>query len=141
MLERTFLLFEELSQGFVVLLSLYELFGCELAYIKSAFFLSLPEYEATLFENKKNKVTVDLAKQILSEALPLLEAAESFDNDTLYSLLLTVAEKLACKSGAVMWSLRIAVSGLAVTPGGATEIMEVVGKEEAIRRIKLALEK
>ena len=108
---------------------------------KSAFFLALPAYDASLFINKKNKVTPELAKEVLTLALPLLEKAESFDNDTLYALLLKVAEELGCKSGAVMWCLRIAVSGLAVTPGGATEIMEVIGKDEALRRIALALQK
>ncbi|MBQ8908242.1 MAG: glutamate--tRNA ligase [Clostridia bacterium] len=108
---------------------------------KSAFFLALPEYDTSLFINKKNKVTPELAKEVLTLALPLLEKAESFDNDTLYALLLKVAEELGCKSGAVMWCLRIAVSGLAVTPGGATEIMEVIGKDEALRRIALALQK
>ena len=86
-------------------------------------------------------MTPELAKEVLTLALPLLEKAESFDNDTLYALLLKVAEELGCKSGAVMWCLRIAVSGLAVTPGGATEIMEVIGKDEALRRIALALQK
>ena len=108
---------------------------------KSAFFLSLPEYDLSLFENKKNKVTPESALNILRTALPLLEKAETFDNDSIYNLLLSVAEELSCKSGAVMWSLRIAVSGMAVTPGGATEIMEVIGKEESLRRIRLALQK
>ncbi len=108
---------------------------------KSAFFLSLPEYDLSLFENKKNKVTPESALNILRTALPLLEKAETFDNDSIYNLLLSVAEELSCKSGAVMWSLRIAVSGMAVTPGGATEIMEVIGKEESLRRIHLALQK
>ena len=106
---------------------------------KSAFFFSLPDYGKELFANKKNKVTPESAMEILRAALPLLEAEESFTNDSLYALLLALAEKLGVKSGAVMWSVRIAVSGLAVTPGGATEIMEILGKEESLRRIRLAL--
>ncbi|MBP3436869.1 MAG: glutamate--tRNA ligase [Clostridia bacterium] len=108
---------------------------------KAAFFLALPDYDKSLFENKKNKVTPDLALAVLQEALPLLEQLTVFDNDSIYNALLQIAEKLSCKSGAVMWSLRIAVSGLAVTPGGATEIMEVIGKEETLRRIGVALAK
>ena len=108
---------------------------------KCAFFRVLPDYEPVLFENKKNKVTLELAKTILEAAIPALAAAEAWDNDTLYATLLTIAEKLGCKSGAVMWAVRIAVSGMAVTPGGATEIMAVVGKEESLFRMKIALAK
>lgn len=108
---------------------------------KCAFFRALPDYEPVLFENKKNKVTLELAKQILAAALPVLSEVASWDNDSLYAALLSVAESLACKSGAVMWAVRIAVSGMAVTPGGATEIMAVVGREESLARIRIALEK
>ena len=108
---------------------------------KIGFFLSLPEYDASLFANKKNKVTPDGAKEILAAALPVLSALEDFSNDSLYTALLSLAESLGVKSGAVMWSLRIAVAGLAVTPGGATEIMEVLGKEETLARLAIAMEK
>jgi len=108
---------------------------------KIAFFLELPDYDISLFANKKNKVTEENAKELLTAALPALEAVEDFQNDALYAALLAVAEKLGVKSGAVMWVIRIAVAGLAVTPGGATEIMEVLGKEETLRRIHIALEK
>ena len=108
---------------------------------KMSFFLSLPEYDASLFPNKKNKVTEESAKEILRAALPVLEGVNDWTNDTLYAALLSLAEGLAIKSGAVLWCLRIAAAGLAVTPGGATEIMEVLGKEESLRRIAIALNK
>lgn len=108
---------------------------------KCAFFRTLPEYEPTLFENKKNKVTLELAKSVLEAALPVLSNVATWDNDTLYAALLSVSEALACKSGAVMWAVRIAVSGMAVTPGGATEIMAVIGREESLSRMKTALAK
>ncbi len=108
---------------------------------KLAFFTALPEYEKELFENKKNKITLENAPVILNEILPALEAVTSFDNDSLYSALLSVAEKLSAKAGAVMWCARIAAAGIPVTPGGATEIMEVIGKEESIERIKKAISK
>ena len=92
-------------------------------------------------ENKKNKVTLPLAQTVLAEALPILEALDKWDNDTLYHALLALAEKLGCKSGAVMWCLRIAVSGMAVTPGGATEIMAAIGREESLRRLAVSVEK
>ena len=106
-----------------------------------AFFLSLPDYDASLFANKKNKVTEESAREILKEALPTLEAVEDFKNDVLYEALLALAERLGVKSGAVMWCVRIAAAGLAVTPGGATEIMEVLGKEETLSRLAVALQK
>lgn len=108
---------------------------------KISFFIALPEYEAELFVNKKNKVTLENAPVILREALATLEAQDKFDNDSLYASLVSLAEKLEIKSGTLMWCIRIAVSGMTVTPGGATEIMEVIGKEEAVSRIKKALAK
>ena len=108
---------------------------------KILFLRQLPDYTADLFPNKKNKVTADSAKAVLAAALPLLSAQEDFTNDALYQALLSLSEKLACKSGAVMWCVRVAVSGMAVTPGGATELMEVLGKEETLRRLTVALNK
>lgn len=108
---------------------------------KISFFISLPEYSAELFVNKKNKVTLENAPEILKEALPVLEVQSEWNNDALYSSLVALSEKLAIKSGTLMWCLRIAASGMAVTPGGATEIMEVIGKDETISRIKTAIAK
>lgn len=108
---------------------------------KGELFRSLCEYDAALFENKKNKVTQEGAAAILKAALPCLEAVEQWDNDTLYAALLQLAEQLGCKSGAVLWCLRIAASGMTVTPGGATEIMSVIGKEESLRRLTVAIAK
>ncbi len=109
---------------------------------KMSFFLSLPEYDKELFLNKKNKISeFETPKKVLVEALSILESTESFDNDTLFANLTPLSEKLGLKTGAVMWCIRIAVSGLMATPGGATEIMEVIGKEESLARIKIAIEK
>ncbi len=108
---------------------------------KSAFFRALPAYDVALFENKKNKVTGENAPTILHVAADALRAVDTWDNDTLYATLLHTAETCGCKSGAVMWCLRIAVSGMAVTPGGATEIMAAIGKEESLARIAVACEK
>ena len=108
---------------------------------RMAFFISLPEYEKELFLNKKNKIAdFDIVKTVLTEAQDVLSDVESFDNDTLFASLIPIAEKLAIKTGTLMWCIRIAVSGMAATPGGATEIMEVIGKEESLMRIRKALE-
>ena len=107
---------------------------------KMAFFISLPEYDKELFLNKKNKIQdYDIVKTVLIEAKSTLEGLSAFDNDTLFSALTPIAEKLAIKTGTLMWCIRIAVSGLGATPGGATEIMEVIGKEESLKRIDFAL--
>ena len=108
---------------------------------KMAFFLELPEYEKELFLNKKNKIAdFDIVKTVLTEAKEILSGVDSFDNDTLFASLMPIAEKLGIKTGTLMWCVRIAVSGMAATPGGATEIMEVIGKSESLSRISRALE-
>ena len=109
---------------------------------KMAFFLALPEYDKELFLNKKNKIAdFDIVTTVLTEAKAVLENVSSFDNDTLFAALMPIAEKLAIKTGTLMWCIRIAVSGLSATPGGATEILEVIGKEESLSRIDAALAK
>ena len=109
---------------------------------KMAFFISLPEYDKELFLNKKNKIAdFDIVKTVLSEAKEILSSLTAFDNDTLFASLMPIAEKLQIKTGTLMWCIRIAVSGMAATPGGATEIMEVIGKEESLKRIDIALSK
>ena len=109
---------------------------------KMSCFIELPDYEKELFFNKKNKISdLDVVKNTLVEALSVLSTVESFDNDTLFASLLPLAEKLGIKTGALMWCVRIAVSGMAATPGGATEIMEVIGKSETLSRIEKAISK
>ena len=109
---------------------------------KMSFFITLPEYEKELFYNKKNKITeLDTVKNTLIAAKDVLQGVESFDNDTLFAALMPLTEKLGMKTGALMWCVRIAVSGMAATPGGATEIMEVIGKSETLSRIDTAIAK
>ena len=106
------------------------------------FFITLPEYEKELFLNKKNKIAdFEIVKTVLGEAKTILTEVTSFDNDTLFASLMPIAEKLQIKTGTLMWCVRIAVSGMTATPGGATEIMEVIGKEESLARIDKALAK
>ena len=70
----------------------------------------------------------------------LLEAQEDYSNDALYAALAGYVEKKGCKNGYVMWPIRTAVSGKQTTPAGATEIMEVLGKEESLARIRRGIE-
>ncbi|MBE6537738.1 MAG: glutamate--tRNA ligase, partial [Ruminococcaceae bacterium] len=109
---------------------------------KMSFFITLPEYEKELFLNKKNKIAdFDVVKTVLEAAKSILSAVSSFDNDSLFSALMPLSEALGMKVGGIMWCIRIAVSGMAATPGGATEIMEVIGKDESLARIDTALAK
>ena len=103
-------------------------------------FISLPEYEKELFLNKKNKISeFETVKLVLTKAREILADVDSFDNDTLFSALSPLTESLGLKTGTIMWCVRIAVSGMTATPGGATEIMEVIGKDESLSRIDSAL--
>ena len=109
---------------------------------KMSLFISLPEYEKDLFLNKKNKISeFDTVKLVLTNAREILGKVDSFDNDTLFAALAPLTESLGLKTGTIMWCIRIAVSGMAATPGGATEIMEVIGKDESLSRIRSALAK
>ena len=105
------------------------------------FFQELPDYDTALYAHKKMKTTAESSLEVLEELLPRLEAQEDYSNDALYSVLTAYVAEKGCKNGYVMWPVRIAVSGKAMTPAGATEIMEVLGKEESLKRIRTAVEK
>lgn len=100
------------------------------------FFQELPEYDASMYEHKKMKTTKESSLEVLKELLPVLEAQEDYSNDALYQLLVSFVDKKGCKNGAVLWPVRTAVSGKQMTPAGATEIMEILGKEESLERIR-----
>ena len=91
------------------------------------------------YTNKKNNTTPELCLRILQEVQPLLAACEDWQNDTLFELLKAYAAESGVKAGAVMLAVRLAVARQAVTPGGATELMEVFGKAESLARIELAM--
>ncbi|MDO4978342.1 MAG: glutamate--tRNA ligase [Eubacteriales bacterium] len=105
------------------------------------FFQEVPEYDIALYNNKKNKCNPEKSLAILQDLLPLLEGQEDYSNDALFELLKGYAAEKEMKAGLVMWPIRTAVSGKQMTPGGATEIMEIIGKDETIARVKAAIEK
>lgn len=100
------------------------------------FFEELPEYDVAMYTHKKMKTNAQTSLEVLQEILPVLEAQEDYSNDALYQTLLKYVEQKGCKNGYVMWPIRTAVSGKQMTPGGATELMEVLGKEESLARIR-----
>lgn len=104
------------------------------------FFEELPEYDVAMYTHKKMKTNAQTSLEVLQEILPVLEVQEDYSNDALYQTLLKYVEQKGCKNGYVMWPIRTAVSGKQMTPGGATELMEVLGKEESLARIRKGIE-
>ena len=104
------------------------------------FFEAVPEYDTAMYGHKKMKTNEETSLEVLKEILPRLEAWDDYSNDALFGLLKGFAEEKGYKNGYVMWPVRTAVSGKQNTPGGATEIMEVLGKAESVERIKNAIE-
>lgn len=104
------------------------------------FFETLPEYDPEMYCHKKMKTTKESSLEVLTELLPILEEQTDYSNDALYQTLLAYVEKKECKNGYVMWPVRTAVSGKQMTPAGATEIMEILGKEESLNRIRKGIE-
>ena len=94
-----------------------------------------------MYCHKKMKTNEENSLELLKSVLPVLEAQEDFSNDALFETLKAFAGEIEKKVGYVMWPIRTAISGKQNTPGGATEIMDVLGKEESIARIKKAIEK
>ncbi len=108
---------------------------------KLDFFDSLPDYDKELFIHKKSKSGLESSKQALELMLQRFEALESWDDESIMNAMLALAQELGVKNSVVMWPVRIAAAGKAVTPGGAVEICRILGREETLRRLKLGLEK
>jgi len=107
----------------------------------TAFLAELPAYESALFINEKSKSSLETSRQILEHAIPLLDVLEPWTNETIFACLKTFASEAGFKVGAVMWPIRTACSGLEATPGGATELADLLGKEETLNRLRLGLAK
>ncbi len=105
------------------------------------FFEELPDYDIAMYTHKKMKTNAETSLKVLNDVLPLLEEQEDYSNDALYELLSKYVADTGVKNGYVMWPIRTAVSGKQTTPGGATELMEVLGKEESLARIRRGIQK
>ena len=108
---------------------------------KVDFFDALPEYGVDLFTNKKSKTNSEVSLEMLQQVCPVLEALPDWSQDAIHGALVGLAEKLSVKNATLMWPVRIAAAGKAVTPGGAVEICRILGRDETLRRLKLGLEK
>jgi glutamyl-tRNA synthetase len=108
---------------------------------KLGFFDALPDYDNSLYVHKKSKSDEASSREMLTAALPVLEAIEAWDDAHIHDAMVSLAETLEVKNAKLMWPVRIAVTGTAVTPGGAVEICRILGKEETLRRIRNGLER
>ena len=108
---------------------------------KVDFFDALPEYSTELFVHKKSKSDEASAKEVLQRILPVFAALPEWNDESIMNAMVSLAGELGAKNAKVMWPVRIAAAGKAVTPGGAVEICRILGREETLRRINIALEK
>lgn len=100
---------------------------------------SLPEYDNSLYEHKKMKTDAGTAKEALSAALPVLEGLDNWTVEGIHDAMFGLIEKLGVKNGRMLWPLRVALSGVPVSPGGGIELAAILGKDESIERIKKGL--
>ncbi len=105
------------------------------------FLADLPEYSAELFTNQKSKSTLESSRVVLDAVIPLLETLEAWSNEGLFEVLKAFALEKGFKVGTVMWPIRTALSGQETSPGGATELAALLGKDESLRRISIGLSK
>lgn len=108
---------------------------------KIDFFDELPDYDTALFIHKKSKSDETTSLAMLQKMLPVFETLPAWTDENLLAAMTDMAEKCSCKNSVVMWPVRIALSGKAVTPGGAVEIAKILGRDECLRRLRLGAEK
>ena len=108
---------------------------------KVDFFDALPDYDPELFTNKKSKTNPEVSRAMLEAAIPMLEGLPGWSQEAIHDGLVALAEQLGVKNATLMWPVRIAAAGKAVTPGGAVEICHILGKDETLRRLRLGLDK
>lgn len=106
-----------------------------------SFFRELPDYSPEAFVNKKSKTTLENSADMLKAAIPVLQELQDWSLIGVHDAMMPLAQQLGVKNGTLLWPVRIAASGLVVTPGGAFEILCILGKEESLRRLHLGLQK
>jgi glutamyl-tRNA synthetase len=108
---------------------------------KVAFLTEFNDFDNALYENNKQKSSVEVAKTLLPTIIETLNGIDNFTNDVIFATLSEKANELGVKSKTLFYVMRIALTGLEVTPGGATEIADILGKEECVKRLTLSLNK
>ncbi len=105
------------------------------------FFDELPPYDAALYEHKKSKSTRESSLEMLKVSLEVLLNVGEWTEEAIRDALMQRIAELGIKNSQLFWPLRIAVSGREVTPGGATEIADILGCEETLRRVRAGIDK
>ena len=106
-----------------------------------SFFREQPDYSVDFFVNKKSKTTLENSPKMLEASLEVLEQLPQWELNVIHDCLIELAAKLEVKNGTLLWPVRIAAAGTLVTPGGAMEILTLLGREEALRRLRAGLAK
>jgi len=106
---------------------------------KLLFLAEFGEFDSALYENQKQKTDAETAKEILPLVREKFVAVSEWDNQHLYQSLIELAQEKGLKNGKVLWPARIALTGRAATPGGASEIAEILGKDETLRRLDMSI--
>jgi glutamyl-tRNA synthetase len=105
------------------------------------FFEELPDYDIEMFSHKKMKTDSESSLLVLKDLLPQFEALEDYSETNIETVIMSYIAEKGIKNGQGLWPIRTAVSGKQSTPGGAYEIMNILGKEESLQRMKVAIEK
>lgn len=108
---------------------------------KVGFLNELGDYDLNIYVHKKMKTSLENSLESLLEALPMLEKLEDWNETSIHDTLLGLVERLGIKNGQMLWPVRTAISGWEVTPGGAIEIADILGKSETLRRIRTGIER
>lgn len=105
------------------------------------FFEALPDYDVELYVHKKMKTNLENSLEILQEEYEILKNHDDWSFDGLHEVLMAYIQKKEIKNGTGLWPVRTAVSGKQTTPGGAFELLEILGKEESLRRMEAGIAK
>ena len=106
---------------------------------KIDFLEEFDKYELELFENQRQKSSIELAKEILPKIKETLLNITTWENGELFNALVELSTKIEIKKQALLWVMRIAITGKQATAGGATEVADLLGKEETIKRIDYSM--
>ncbi len=102
---------------------------------------SLPDYDVEMYIHKKSKTNLEISLESLVASYPILEAISDWKEETIHQALFAHIEALGIKNSLILWPVRTAISGKSVTPGGAIEIADILGKEETLKRINIGIDK
>ncbi|MDR1129461.1 MAG: glutamate--tRNA ligase [Prevotellaceae bacterium] len=98
-------------------------------------------YDTSLFDHKDSKSTGETAKSILPAIIAELEKTDVWDNDVLFNIFIRISEQSGVKKKALLWIIRVAITGHLSTPGGASEMCVLMGKDLSVERLKYSLSK